>query len=192
MVRRCPTPCHTPGERLVPGVTSLDEHQEEIIMKVRSVRLLTALALPLVLGAAACEESPAAPPAAGEDDLRPGYALLGDDSEVALEVDADRFEAGADVALALTNHSDETVGYNLCVHSLETRSDGEWTRVEGVEQNQVCTMQLHLLEPGEEAGYQTVLPSALPEGEYRYRVAVHFMDREEHRDQVSATFEVEG
>jgi hypothetical protein len=145
----------------------------------------------LMLVSAACNETPTGDAGDQEHPLEPGHAALSEDTDVNLGIEAARFQPGAEVTLVLENHSEEDVGHNLCFHALERRSNDDWAAAEEQE-DRVCTLVLHILPPGDTARYDTTLPDPLPAGEYRYRVTVHFMDRDEHRDQASDPFQVEG
>jgi hypothetical protein len=151
--------------------------------------LVLAALLPLAFATAACEESPTQPPAEGAGELQPGHALLSDGTPVDLQLDGDLFLPGEQVAMILRNGSSGPVGHNLCFHTLEVQSEGEWETAEGWE-DQICTLVIHFLEPGGEAHSLATLPQELAEGTYRLRVAVSLTDRDEFRDVVSPAFQV--
>ncbi len=147
------------------------------------------LATFLTLALAACAESPAGPPAADDFELNPGsYALAEAGSGAALRAEAQAFVPGGEVRLVLENGTGEPLGYNLCVHALERRAGSEWSLLPDT---RICTMELRLLGAGGSADFHAVLPETLSAGEYRFRVAVHFMDTGRNRDLVSAPFTVE-
>lgn len=148
-----------------------------------------AAALPILV-TAACQSSVAGPPDGADGELRPGYALLEGDTEVRLLAQADAFEPGAPVTLVLHNEGTEQIGFNLCFHVLERRDGEEWVFADDPER--ACTTQLNLLDTGGTADFATTIPGDLAPGEYRYRIAVHFMGREERRDQVSEPFQIGG
>lgn len=148
---------------------------------------VTFVAVLSFLVAAGCQESISGP--AEGFDLQPGYALLSGEADVTLRVEADAFAPGAPVTLVLENESGEQVGFNLCFNALERRTGGSWV----LELDpRVCTAHLNLLGTGGTAEYETALPSDLAPGEYRFRIALWLMGREEPRDQVSGSFHVDG
>ena len=150
-----------------------------------------AIAGVLALAVLGCESSATGLPGDLEhDDLQPGHALLADGIDVTLGMEADHLEPGGEATLVLENQSGERIGYNLCFHTLERFTDEGWNAAEEQEER-ACILVLHMIDSGESARYDTSLPEALPAGEYRFRVALHLMERGEHRDQVTASFAVE-
>ncbi len=69
------------------------------------------------------------------------------------------------VTLTLRNGSAAPVGYNLCSSGLQRASGGSW---EAIETDEVCTMELRILQPGGSATFEKTLPADLRPGEYRY------------------------
>jgi hypothetical protein len=159
------------------------------MMKGR-VRTLPLAAAALFV-AAACSDTTTGINDGDVGDLEPGHALLAQGADVTLTAQADDFAPGAQVTLVLENGSQSRIGYNMCFHALEKRSGDSWAFAEEME-DRICTLILHILEAGESAQYPTSLPEGLPAGEYRFRIALHLMDAEEHRDQVSQSFQVGG
>ncbi len=159
---------------------------------IEGIRLPTAFAaLALVTLATGCDDSATGPAVDPASELQPGYTLLDNDTDIALGVESDHYAAGAEVKLVLSNQSGERVGFNLCFHEIERNTSEGWVPVEGLE-GRICTLVLHMIDSGETAQYGTSLPEALSTGEYRFRVALHLMDRGEFRDQASSPFQVEG
>lgn len=156
-------------------------------MKLHRALLPVASALATVLLIGACDDSPTTAPDESFDPDE-SYAVLSSSDEVALRAEADSFEPGATVSLTLRNESGEAVGYNLCFHDLERLEGDGWAPVAGA--GRICTAVLYTLEDGRSATYSASLPSALGAGEYRFRTSVHFVDRGESRDAVTAPFEV--
>lgn len=76
---------------------------------------------------------------------------------------------GATVTLVLRNGSPRQLGYNLCMSGLEQRQGNGWRPVVGTA---VCTAELRLLTPGQEARFQRRLPPTLATGEYRFGTRV--------------------
>lgn len=158
-------------------------------MKLRLHSPFALLVLPLLLLAAGCEESSTSPPAE-EGLFEPGHALLADGTPVTLDVESLVTPGGGPhMRLRLDNQSDQQVGFNLCFHVLEERDGDDWTTVPGYE-SRVCTMVIHFLDPGSSANYQATLPAGLDSGDYRFRVAVHLVDRNEMADVVSEPFTI--
>jgi hypothetical protein len=150
--------------------------------------VLTAAPL-LALVTTACQD-PVSGPGFGEAfDLNPGvYLLTEPGSGASLRAEADAFVPGGEVRLVLENVTGDVLGYNLCTHALERNDGGEWN---ALAIPRVCTMELRLLDPGVEASYDTTLPEELEAGEYRFRIAVNFMDTDRYRDLASVAFQLE-
>jgi hypothetical protein len=143
----------------------------------------------MALVTAACQDSLSGPGSGEPFDLNPGVYVLADPgSGASLRPEADAFIPGGGVRLVLENASSEVLGYNLCTHALERNDGGEWS---ALAIPRVCTMELRLLDPGAEADYDATLPEDLTPGEYRFRIAVNFMDSERHRDLASVAFQME-
>lgn len=149
---------------------------------------LTAVPL-LALVTTSCQD-PVSGPGFGEAfDLNPGvYVVAEPGSGASLRAEADAFLPGGEVRLVLENAAGDVLGYNLCTHALERSDGGQWN---ALATPRACTMELRLLDPGVEASYDTILPEELEAGEYRFRIAVNFMDAERYRDLVSAAFHLE-
>ena len=155
----------------------------------RSAGLALAAVPLLALATGACQDSMSGPGSGEPFDLNPGVYVLADPgSGASLRAEADAFIPGGAVRLILENVSGEPLGYNLCAHALERSEGGEWN---ALTIPRVCTMELRLLDPGAEADYDATLPESLTPGEYRFRIAVSFMDTERHRDLASVAFQVE-
>jgi len=108
----------------------------------------------LALVVAACTLPPVAPQAGN--------------SNVAVRLGTERVSADV-IRLTLDNGASTPVGYNLCTSTLQRRTGSEWIAVPSED---VCTMQLHSLNPGRDATFEKRLPSGLPSGEYRYVTSV--------------------
>ena len=76
---------------------------------------------------------------------------------------------GATVALVLHNGTAHEVGYNLCSHNLEQLQSGTWRPIP---LGGFCTRELRTALPGQQARYQTRLPTSLAAGTYRFRTGV--------------------
>ena len=93
-------------------------------------------------------------------------------AEIELRAEPIALQAGDTATIILRNNSNVTLGYNLCPTALE-RKDGEaW---QAIPSDRMCTMELRMLEPGQEARYQYPLPGNLIAGEYRFVTGVNRM-----------------
>ncbi len=93
-------------------------------------------------------------------------------ADVELRVEPTTLQAGDTATLILRNNSSVTLGYNLCPTALE-RKDGEmW---QAIPSERMCTMELRMLEPGQEASYRYGLPTDLVAGDYRFVTGVNRM-----------------
>jgi hypothetical protein len=93
----------------------------------------------------------------------------GDERGVHLRVEPESVSVPGSVTLVLSNESPEEVGYNLCTSSLERSVAGSW---QAVPSDRVCTMELRMLPPGDEARLPLELPADLASGEYRFLTSV--------------------
>lgn len=89
-------------------------------------------------------------------------------SASAVRFSVERVSPGV-MRLALDNGEPHQIGYNLCPAALQRRSGTTWTPVDT---DEVCTMQLLMLNPGRDATLEKRLPANLPAGEYRYVTSV--------------------
>lgn len=98
--------------------------------------------------------------------------------------------AGDSLELVLENGLAEPVGYNLCTSALEWRRGEAW---EAVASDRVCTMELRILEPGQEARFTFAMPQRpqLPAGEYRAVTGVEHMTSGGRTEVASEPFRVE-
>lgn len=108
-------------------------------------------------------------------------------ADVHLTVQPATAAAGDSIVLTLHNGTDGQLGYNLCASSLSRRTADGWT---AVPTDVVCTMELRLLEDGQQATYRTTLPRGLSPGEYRYNTAIEAMQTNERHDISSSGFTV--
>jgi hypothetical protein len=136
------------------------------------------LALALALGCRASAEQGAATPE--------GAAATG--PGVALAVEPGRAAPGEEVELVLRNGSDGAVGYNLCTSVLEREAESGW---EAVPSDRVCTMELRMLEPGQDARFRLELPPDLAPGTYRFLTRVERMETGARDGVASDPFSVE-
>ena len=84
---------------------------------------------------------------------------------VTIDVDRVSYAAGDRVELRITNHANETLGFNPCTRSIERRQGDAWSLI--VEADRVCTMQLYLLDAHATRTEATELPARLERGTYR-------------------------
>jgi hypothetical protein len=73
------------------------------------------------------------------------------------------------VRLILDNGASEPIGYNLCTSTLQRHDGNRWS---SIRTDEVCTMELRILEPGRSATFDKTFPSGLSAGEYRYVTSV--------------------
>lgn len=130
------------------------------------------LALSTILLLCACASTPE--PAPGDVALE-------------LEVEPEEVAAGDSITLELDNESSESVSYNLCSSGLERESRGAW---EDVQSNRVCTRELRILPPGEEARYTLKLSDDLSAGTYRAYTGVHLNEADRSVQLRSESFRV--
>lgn len=90
-------------------------------------------------------------------------------SGIEYSTDRSTYQIGDTVVSRLVNASDQQVGYNLCISSLEQRSGTEWTRT-SIEPS-TCPAILLALQPGDTAEHRQALQQ-LPSGVYRLRTDV--------------------
>ena len=96
-------------------------------------------------------------------------------SKVTLSVEPTRLYPGDDFSLVLTNDSDNTLGYNLCLDlTLERRTEKRWQTVDrglrlgrSREPATLCPSILNALAPGKQAGQRLHLDRGLRAGTYR-------------------------
>lgn len=108
-------------------------------------------------------------------------------TDLALTVQPDPARPGQPVELTLRNGTAADVGYNLCTSGLERRAGESW---QAVPSDRVCTMELRLLPPGDQARYPLDLEPELAPGEYRFRTRVERMQTGDREDVVSRPFQV--
>lgn len=92
---------------------------------------------------------------------------------VTLRVEPNTVSAGDSVTLVLANGSPGEIGYNLCSSGLERQVGSEWQTVPS---DRVCTMELRILPPGEEARYPLDTSAQLAPGEYRFVTNIDMID----------------
>jgi hypothetical protein len=91
------------------------------------------------------------------------------------------------VRLILQNGFEQAVGYNLCASGLEVRTISTW---QPVRTDEVCTMELRTLPPGQDATFEKRLPLNFPDGEYRYVTRVEIPIGSEQVNITSRPFQV--
>lgn len=89
--------------------------------------------------------------------------------EAALAISPERPQPGQSLTLMLTNRSTDGIGYNLCTSELVREEASGWVPVPT---DRICTMELRLLNPEEEATFDLDLPPDLPPGTYRFETRV--------------------
>lgn len=108
-------------------------------------------------------------------------------ADVTLTATPGTVAAGDSLVLTLDNGTPGQIGYNLCASSLERQTADGW---EVVPTDIVCTMELRILEAGQEASYPAALPTPLSPGQYRYNTSVQFMEANEGHRVTSNAFRV--
>jgi hypothetical protein len=96
---------------------------------------------------------------------QPGASTTAPGSGVTIDVDRPSYRPGDRVELRITNHTNETLGFNPCTRSIERRQGDAWSLI--VEADRVCTMQLYLLDAHATRTEATELPARLERGTYR-------------------------
>ena len=84
---------------------------------------------------------------------------------VTIDLDRTTYSPGSRVELRVTNHTNETLGFNPCTRSVERLLRNAWVTVS--EPARVCTMQLYILNPHASRTEATELPASLQRGTYR-------------------------
>ena len=121
---------------------------------------------------------PACGPSMQSDSASPAIQLATEPSSAA---------PGDTLTLILTNASQEAIGYNLCSSGLERRQGTDW---QVVPSNRVCTMELRVLEPGDQATFPVDVPDTLSTGEYRFTTSVDLFDSGGREGLASEAFSV--
>lgn len=149
----------------------------------------TFTAMLMIAIAAACQSGSEGGADAGAEGRPPAPDVTPEPpaSDVVLRVEPDRTAPGETVELVLHNGSQGGIGYNLCTSALERRVGEGW---EPVPSDRVCTMELRMLEPGQDARYPLELPQDLAAGTYRASTNVERMETGAREGVTSNTFEV--
>jgi hypothetical protein len=97
----------------------------------------------------------------------PGSAGMTDTTGAAVTVRTSeaRYAPGAEVRIAIVNHTGARYSFNPCPRTLERSQGGSWEKVE--EPGRMCTMEAWLLDPHQTREATTELPSSLEAGTYR-------------------------
>jgi hypothetical protein len=115
--------------------------------------------------------------------MQPAAAPAG----IQLRAEPGELSPGDSLVLVLENGTDEALGYNLCTSGLEQRSGDAWRPVA---LDRVCTMELRMLEPNQQARFADPLPADLAPGEYRAVTGVERMASGGRQDVASEPFRV--
>ena len=107
--------------------------------------------------------------------------------DIDFDVEPDEVAAGDSIRLELENDTRGTVSYNLCASVLEMESGGEWREMPA---DRVCTRELRILGPDEEARFRLQLPADLAEGRYRFTTGVQLEEGNRGVQLPSETFRV--
>lgn len=113
-----------------------------------------------------------------------------EDGAATLRVEPTTVSAGDSLVLVLVNGLEEPLGYNLCTSVLEWRRGEAW---EPMPSDRVCTMELRILEPGQDDRFAVQMPELpqLPAGEYRALTGVEHMTSGGRTELASEPFHVE-
>lgn len=94
-----------------------------------------------------------------------------DPERIYLRTTASHYAAGDLATIRLSNHTDQSIGYNLCMLRLERREPDGWVEIP-FREAQVCPAIRYSLAPGESDQYVWALPGGLAGGDYRVRIHV--------------------
>ena len=146
-------------------------------MNVR-LRIRTSLHLVVIgtIAVAACKpgvpgdgvgEPPAGTTGAPAPNSPAGNAGVTDTTNAAVTIRTGEahYAPGAQVRIAITNHTGAKYSFNPCPRTLERSKGGSWEKVE--EPGRMCTMEAWLLDPRQTREATTELPSSLAAGTYR-------------------------
>jgi hypothetical protein len=84
------------------------------------------------------------------------------------------FGDGETIVAVLANRSDDPLGYNLCLATLERRMGESWLKVQRHEPGSVCTLPLYTMQPGGSASLLQAVRPTMPSGVYRFRDEVEW------------------
>jgi hypothetical protein len=93
---------------------------------------------------------------------------------ISFEVLRSAWERDDTIQVRLRNHTNRSLGYNLCFKVLERRMEGDWVPVQSMPENTACTTELRELQPGQEAFGGQFVFSFIPGGTYRFRTSVEW------------------
>jgi len=136
-----------------------------------------------VIGGCAATGDPPAEAAGGASAARTVEGVM-------LTTDRSEYRAGGELRLDLRNDSGDGLGVNVCVSTLEVRDGAEW-RQSTQQPDEICTMELRILEPGRSASHTFTLPAGLAAGEYRFVTDVERMASGERGPVASTPFRVD-
>ena len=123
------------------------------------MRTLHTFALALAITSLACQPMPQ------QSDTGTPSPQQTPASDVTIALDRTTYSPGGQVELRVTNHTNETLGFNPCTRSIEQRQGESWSLI--VEPGRVCTMQLYIIQPHATRNEITDLPTSLERGTYR-------------------------
>lgn len=93
-------------------------------------------------------------------------AVAGCAGSATLTTDRGSYRPGERIALTLTNHGRQELGYNLCGSSVERKEGGQWVTAAATDGG-TCEAVLLLLHPGARTSAEVRLRDDAPAGEYR-------------------------
>lgn len=94
-------------------------------------------------------------------------------AELEFATDGWRFEVGGPITVALSNGTDDAVGYNFCHRAWERKVGAAWEKIEELN---ICIPEYSTLEPGSTAEETLMVPYILPVGTYRVSTAIQLGD----------------
>lgn len=104
---------------------------------------------------------------------------------VRFEVLDEHYSAEETIQLMLSNPGPTTLGYNLCLASLERRVTGSWIEVDRYPPNVVCTAELNNLEPGDSVVVPQAIEPWMLAGTYRFRTTIEISTQATPHDRIS-------
>ncbi len=106
-----------------------------------------------------------------------------------LTTDRPTYSRSQDLRLTLTNETQEALGTNLCISTLERRQGEQWIAVPGFPPDP-CPAILRIVAPGQSASQLFRLDGTLATGQYRLVTRVEFTEAGEDRRVASNTFQL--
>jgi hypothetical protein len=106
-----------------------------------------------------------------------------------LTTERESYAAGEPIRLILDNQSDDPLGANLCMATLERREEQRWVAVPAPS-DEVCTAELRVVFAGGQLSHEFRFREDLASGEYRFRTRVENSTTNVDTDEVSNSFQL--